>query len=255
MNTIITIANQKGGVGKTTTAVVLATGFADLGYPTVLIDADSQGNVADFLNLEKRPALYELIIMQRRPKEIVQQVDGYPRLGVITGNEHTRQVENSLNAGIVHNPVTTFRDALTIFRSDNGARHTLIVIDTAPSLSAIQVSALNAADWLLIPATPEFASETGINALVQAVADLKDAGSNLQLLGILPTMVQKNTTEHRETVKDLHNAFPGLVLPSVHRRIALGEMTRHGTPIWKYDPDAAIDYGLVLDDVQRRIGL
>jgi cellulose biosynthesis protein BcsQ len=67
--------------------------------------------------------------------------------------------------------------------------------------------------------------------------------------------VQKNVNEHRETVKDLHEAFPGMILPNVHRRIAIGETTRHGLPIWRYDAEAAIDYGLVLDDVIRRLGL
>ena len=81
--TKIIIANQKGGVGKTTTAVTLATGLASMGFPTVLVDADSQGNAAQFLGLEPRPDLYALVIQERNPADLVQRIPHYPLLGIV----------------------------------------------------------------------------------------------------------------------------------------------------------------------------
>lgn len=250
----ITIANHKGGVAKTTTAITLATGLAGLGYPAVLIDCDGQGNVAQFLNLEQRPSLYELVIQEKPVASVLQRIEGYPLLGVVTGNQDTLEIENALNSGRRLRPATALRQALQPFMKSNG-KPTIIIIDTAPSLSAIQISALNAANWLVIPASPEYASETGITALAQAVADLQQAGSGLNLLGILPTLVDVRSNEHRQTILDLREAFAGLVLPPVRRRIALAEAPRAGRPIWDYDAAAAEDYGVVLNAVMKRMGL
>ncbi len=253
MNITIVIANHKGGVGKTTTAITLATGLASFGYPTVLVDCDSQGSIAQFLNLEPRGALYELVVMQRPPKEVVQPLDGYPTLGVVTGNADTLEIEDALTRGRRLKTATAMQEALLPFRT--AARPTCIVIDTAPSLSNIQVSALNAADWLIIPASPEYAAEAGIAALVEAVAGLREAGSRLNLLGVLPTLVDSRSREHRDTIADLRQAFPNLVLPPVRRLIALAEAPRQGVPIWDYAPNAAEDYAAVLASVMKRLGL
>lgn len=249
------IANHKGGVGKTTTAVNLATGLADLGYPTVLVDCDGQGNVAQFLALEQRPALYELVIQGQPPAGVLQRVADYPLLGVVTGNQDTLEIEDALVRGRRFHTPTALRNALQPFLKAGNGKPTTIIIDTAPSLSSLQLSALNASDWLVIPASPEYASETGIAALVQAVADLQSAGSGLDLLGILPTLVDSRSNEHRQTIADLQAAFPDLVLPAVRRRIAIAEAPRAGKPIWSYDSEAAEDYGLVLAAVMKRVGV
>lgn len=253
--TVITIANHKGGVGKTTTAVTLATGLAGLGHPTVLIDCDGQGSVAHFLALEARPALYELIVQERPATAIVQPVKGYPLLRVVTGNQDTFEVEDALNRGRRLSPATAFQVALQPFHTNGKAKPTVIVLDTAPSLSSIQTSALNASDWLLIPASPEFASEMGVAALVRAVAELQELGSGLNLLGILPTMVDLRSKEHRQTINDLEAAFPGMVLHRVRRLIALAEAPRKGRAIWNYDLPGGEDYGVVLNQVIERAGL
>lgn len=250
----ICVANHKGGVGKTTTAVNLATGLAGLGYPTMLIDCDSQGNVAQFLNLDPSPGLYELIIMEWDPARIVRTVPGYSQLGVIPSNELTLDIEISLNAGRRLRTDTAISNALKPFR--NGHQKPFItILDTAPSLSSLQVSALNASDWLIIPARPEYASETGIKALTKAVTDLREVGSNLQLLGILPTMVDNRTTEHRATISQLQQAFPDLVLPTVRNLIAIAEAPGFGVPIWDHDQNAARDYAAVLGEVVQRLGI
>ena len=255
----ITVANHKGGVGKTTTAVTLATGLAALNYPTLLIDCDPQGNVASFLGLEPGSGLYELVVERRRPSEVAISLSdlGYPHLALITGGELTVDLETLLRTSHRLTPATALRDALAHFQSNGRHKSTVIILDTAPSLSSVQVAALSAADWLLIPASPEFATETGISALVNAVNDLRSDGTNLSLLGILPTMVDSRSKEHRQTLSDMADAFPGLVLPPVRRLIALAEAPRDGRPIWDYAPksEAAIDYAGLIREVQKRVGL
>lgn len=245
---ILVIANQKGGVGKTTTAVTLATGMASMGYPTVLVDADSQGNAAQFLGLEPRPDLYRLIIQERPPAEVVQRVDEYPLLGVVAGNADTLEIEDALSRGRRLQTATAFRQALGRFGSK-----TTIIVDTAPSLSNIQVSALNAANWLIVPAIPEYAAETGVAALTQTVAALQDAGGGVNLLGVLPTLVDSRSREHADTIARWQARFPGLVLPAVRRLIAFGKAPGAGEPIWDYAPNAATDYADVVAAILPRL--
>jgi chromosome partitioning protein len=255
----ICVANQKGGVGKTTSAVNLATGLADLGYPTLLIDCDPQGNAASFVGLEPSPGLYQLVVEHRKPAEVVQHLEkiGYPAMGLIAGDSATVDLETLLRTSPRFNPATVLRDALRPFKSNGHSKPTIIIIDTAPSLSSIQVAALNAADWLLVPALPEFASETGIGALSASVSELKEMGASLELLGILPTMVDTRSREHKQTIEDLRQVFPGLVLSPVRRLIALAEAPRAGLPIWSYAPhsEAALDYAAVIKEVITRVGL
>lgn len=251
-NIIITIANHKGGVGKTTTAVTLGAGLAALGYPTVLIDCDPQGNVASFLGQPPQPGLFDLLVHRTKATDLVQRI-GESKLFIIPGDASTVDVETLLRTSSRFSPATALRDALGSFIS-NG-KPTVVIIDTAPSLSSIQIAALSAADWLLIPASPEFASETGIGALATAIADLQKSGAGVKLLGVLPTLVDPRSIEHKRTVARLHEAFPGLVLPQVRRLISLAEAPRRGKTIWDYDEDAARDYASVLAEVKKRIGL
>lgn len=249
----ICISNHKGGVGKTTTAVNLASGLAALEYPTILVDCDPQGNLASFLGLEPGPGFYDLLVTRAKPGEVVQRV-GSSKLGLVAGDSSTVDVETLLRTSSRFKPATALQEALRPF-GGGGSKPTMIILDTAPSLSSVQVTALAAADWLIIPASPEYASETGITALVQAVAQLQEAGSALNLLGILPTMVDARSNEHKQTILDLGQAFPGLVLPPVRRLIAIAEAPRQGKSIWDYAPNAAEDYALVLSAVLKRIGL
>jgi chromosome partitioning protein len=263
-NITLVIANHKGGVGKTTTAVTLAAGLAALGYPALLVDCDPQGNVASFLGMDPGPGLYDLLISRMKPGELVRrggaggQAGGASasKLYVIPGDSSTVDVETLLRTSTNprNNPRTVLKDALSPYVSNNG-RPTVIILDTAPSLSSVQIAALSAADWLLIPASPEFASETGIGALAQAVTELQRDGCGVKLLGILPTLVDGRSKEHKRTIAELEVAFPGLVFPPIHRRIALAEAPREGRTIWEYNEAAAVDYAAALVEVRRRVGL
>lgn len=255
-STVITVANHKGGVGKTTTAVSLATGLAGMGYPTVLVDCDPQHNVTDFLGMKPAPALFETIVHRAPATNLIQQYKETSLFILPSDTPSTVDLETLFRTPAARLDTTSaLRNALSVFYSNGKGKTTVIILDTAPSLSNIQVSALSAADWLLIPATPEFASETGISALTQAVFDLQKTGANLKLLGILPTMVDDRTAEHKGTIGELKKAFPDLVLPSIRRRIAIAEAPGRGMPIWEYDLNAAKDYAALISEVIRRTGI
>jgi chromosome partitioning protein len=245
---VICIANHKGGIGKTTTAVTLATGFSAMGKSTTLIDCDPQGNCASFLGKKPMPGLHDWLIAKQDSTQISYLID--PNLTLIPGDDSTVDVETLLRTSLRYHPQKVIAQAVKQLDSK------IIILDTAPSLSSIQIAALCAANWLLIPASPEYASETGISALVSVIDQLQSTGqNNTALLGILPTFVQTRTREHKATIDELKATFPGMVLPPVRRRIAIAEAPRAGVPIWDYDEKASQDYSDVLYDVMGRLGL
>jgi len=252
MATRLVIANHKGGVGKTTTAVTLAAGLAALNRRVVLIDCDPQGNVAAFLGLEPAGDLFDLVVAHRSLSEVTVTVPGYENLSVVRGDVSTVDINTLLVSGSrrLHLEEALAKPLANLDREG----YEVAILDTAPSLSATQLAALMAADWLIIPATPEFASETGVSYLAETVVELQEKGSKAHLLGILPTMVDSRSKEHAQTIADMEKVFPGLILPRVRRLIALGEAPRAGKPIWSYAPGsaAAQDYSAVLWEVMRR---
>jgi len=255
MSTIV-IANQKGGVAKTTTACALATGLADLGYRTVLVDCDPQGNVAAFLGETPSPGLYELVVEGYAADRVAYPLTrlGYPTLNLIAGDSTTVDLETLLRSSQLLQPASALQEAIRPFQV-NG--QTIVILDTAPGLSSVQLAALYAADWLIIPTCPEFAAEVGLSAMIETIDELKGNGAKLDLLGILPTLVDSRSREHRQTIADLQAIFPGLILPNVRRLIALAEAPRSGRPIWQHKPnsEAALDYAAVLKEVINRVGI
>lgn len=247
------IANAKGGTGKTTTAVTLAAGFASLGSRVLLIDCDVQGNVAHFLGMEPARGLFELIVAGRPLSEVATPVPGFSNLSVIRSDADTEYIDTLLKQGGRINKSDALYKPL---HGSNGKAYDVTIIDTAPAISDVQRAALRAVDWLIVPAIPEYASEAGISQLSGTIKDLRKGESKIQLLGILPVMVDSRSKEHAQTIADLEQAFPKLMLPSVRRLIALGEAPRAGQPIWKYAPnaEAAKDYARVLSEVKHRVG-
>lgn len=249
--TIIVIANQKGGVGKTTTAVTLGVGLAGLGYETLIIDTDPQGNIASFLGQDPGPGFFNLIVGQNL--DTVIRPTNQAGLAIVPGNETTVNADTLIrtdNTGQFDQQIILRR--LAPFYA-NGTKKRVIIIDTAPSLSSVQIAALCAGDWLIIPATPEYASETGIAALSSAIAELQEMGAGIRLLGIVPTMVDPRRREHKETLADLRETFPGLIFYPVRNLAAIAEAPRAGESIWSYRPAASEDYAKVLAGVVKYV--
>jgi len=253
---VTVIANAKGGVTKTTTAVTLATGLAGMGHRTLLMDLDSQpGNATVFLGLKRAPGLFNLVVAKRPLKECLTAVPNYPHLRLIASDDSTLTVNVVLSSPAQNVPL---KDALRRAMeplAGNGSLH--VIIDTAPSLNHLQVAALGAADYLLVPTTPEYASEAGVNQIAQVAQELKKQGSNLRLLGVLPAMIDRRTKEHKRAMEELEAVFGDLLYPEIGKTIRLGEAPRQGVPIWDHAPksEAAQDYARVLKRFMQDVGL
>jgi chromosome partitioning protein len=253
---VTVIANAKGGVGKTSTAITLATGLAGLGHNTLLVDLDSQpGNATVFLGLKRDPGLFNLLVAKRPPRECITPVPGYSKLGLIASNDSTLTVNIVLSSPVQEIPLKdALRHALEPL-TRNGPLQ--VILDTAPSLSHLQVAALGAADYLLVPTTPEYAAEAGVNQVARVVKELQAQGSRLRLLGVIPAMIDRRTLEHRKALQEMEAIFGDLLYPEIRRTIRLGEAPRRGVPIWNHAPksEAARDYARVLRRFLQDVGL
>lgn len=234
MGKIIAIANQKGGVGKTTTAINLAASLAILEKKVLIIDADTQANTTSGLNYNPEgvegKTLYEVMIGQVSAAETV----------VPTEMENLKMIPSHINLvgaeiEIIDLPDRDhiLRKALEPIRGD----YDYIIIDCAPSLGLITVDCLTAADSVIIPVQPEFFALEGIGKLLQTIR-LVQNGSNpgLNVEGFVITMFDGRTKVHAQVATQLREYFKSMVFNTIiQRNIRLSEAPSYGKPIVLYD--------------------
>ena len=234
MGKIIAIANQKGGVGKTTTAINLAASLAILEKKVLIIDADTQANTTSGLNYDPESVegktLYEVMIGQVSAADTV----------VPTEMENLKLIPSHINLvgaeiEIIDLPGRDhiLRKALEPIRND----YDYIIIDCAPSLGLITVGCLTAADSVIIPVQPEFFALEGIGKLLQTIR-LVQNGSNpgLNVEGFVITMFDGRTKVHAQVVSQLREYFKSMVFNTIiQRNIRLSEAPSYGKPIVLYD--------------------
>lgn len=239
---IIVVANQKGGTGKTTTAVTLSHGAARLGLRTLLIDLDSQGNVADALGLEKEPGVYRLLA-ENAPLMRVARSSEREGLDVALGNESTSQAQAALIQRRLGE--LALRD---ILRDANS--YDLVFLDCPPSMGIMQIAAFIAADNLLIPTKLNQLSVIGVKSVIRAmvslIGELPDI--DITLLGILPTFWERVTRETHTQLKLLVDEFEDLVYPPIPVDTKVREATAHGKTLWEYDLDCRAIKGAESED-------
>lgn len=243
MTTIITVANQKGGVGKTTTAVTLAHGLTLMGKGTLLIDLDPQGQCATSLGCEQEQGAFELLVTRTEPAQLVR-VTGRKGLGLIPGDTETSNALILIK--LREEPVTLLRDRLKSLVRGGGLQY--IVFDTAPSVSKLQAAALWAADLLLIPTVCDFLALDGVAQIMRTMNALQRDQSfpwSGKLAGVLPTFYDDVTSESRRALDEIHEQFGDRVLRPVHRSTRLREAAAEGKTIFEYDnrSRAAQEYG------------
>ena len=230
MATTIAILNQKGGVGKTTTAVTLASGLARMKCRVLLIDLDTQGNVADSLGLPHGDDLRRLLSPDLHcPLNQVVTPSGVEDLDVIRSDKSTTALKQTL-AGV------TLREYILadILAS---AAYDLIVLDCAPSVDLLHFAALVAADYLLIPTRLDKLAVNGVRDALQTLTALKRI-SQCQVAGILPTFYERVTMESHEQLIHLAQTFGRLVLPPIPQDTQCRVATRYGKTLWDYAPNA-----------------
>lgn len=230
MATTIAILNQKGGVGKTTTAVTLASGLARNGHQVLLIDLDTQGNVADSLGLPHSNDLHRLLSPDSQcPLDQVITSSGFDHLDVIRSDKTTTALKQTL-AGV------TMREYILADILES-ADYDLILLDCAPSADLLHFAALVAADYLLIPTRLDKLAVNGVRDALQTLVALKRI-SRCQIAGILPTFYERVTLESHEQLIHLAQTFGKLVLPPIPQDTQCRVATRYGKTLWDHAPNA-----------------
>jgi chromosome partitioning protein len=243
---VIAIANQKGGVGKTTTAVTLGHGFARQGYRVLLADLDSQGNVADSLGLAPGDDLRRLLSPDL--KEALGSVvtpSGRERLELVRSDKTTASLKQTL-AGVTLREYV-LADAL------EGADYGLVILDCAPSVDLFHYAALVAADWLLVPTRLDKLAVNGVRDVLQTLVSLQRV-SHCQLAGVIPTFYERVTRESHEQLLHLARTFGRQVFPPIPQDTQCREATRYGQTLWEYAPRARALAGFEADGRGKMIG-
>ncbi len=230
MPTIFAILNQKGGVGKTTTAVTIASGLARLGCRVLLVDLDTQGNVADSLGLPHGDDLRHLLspdLHQSLDQAITQS--GLDRLDIIRSDKSTTALKQTL-AGVTLREYV-LADVL------QGSGYDVIALDCAPSVDLLHFAALVASDFLLIPTRLDKLAVNGVRDALQTLAALKRI-SHCQVAGILPTFYERVTLESHDQLVHLAQTFGRLVLPPIPQDTQCRVASRYGKTLWEHEPNA-----------------
>tara|TARA_Y100001958_G_C21214401_1_gene539891 strand:+ start:436 stop:1236 length:801 start_codon:yes stop_codon:yes gene_type:complete len=235
---IISVINQKGGVGKTTTVINLAAGLAQLEKKILVIDLDPQGNATTGLghsNIDgSEKSIYNALNGTKTISEIIQKTQ-INNLDIVTSNVDLSglEVETAGDNGRAF----ILRDKLSMFLKENSFNYSHVFIDCPPSLSLLTVMALVASNSLIVPLQTEFFALEGLTQLVKTIDRVKDnLNSNLSIRGIILTMYDKRNKLSSQVEKEARDYFKEKVYNTViPRNVRLSEAPSHGIPVLIYD--------------------
>ena len=233
MPKIISIANQKGGVGKTTTAINLSSALAFAGKKTLLIDFDPQGNSTSGLGIAKRPELetvYTVLVDQRNPQAAILQTP-VDNLWLLPSDVSLSGAE--LELVTVERREFQLKQVIGLLQNE----YEYILIDCPPSLGLLTMNALVASDSVIIPLQCEFYALEGMSQLFKTIQLIKKSlNKELQIEGILATMFDPRNNISKQVLEELKSHFQNYLFRSIiPRSVKLSEAPSHGLPISLYD--------------------
>lgn len=237
MGKIIVVANQKGGVGKTTTSVNLAASLGKLGKRILLVDIDPQGNASSGVGIDKNEVentVYQLMIGEATAAECIVK-DVYPGLSVIPSSIDLAAAELELST--VEKKEFLLYEELGKIKS----KYDVIIIDCPPSLNVLTINAMVAADSILIPIQCEYYALEGLSQLMHTISLVQERlNHEMQIEGIVFTMFDGRTNLSQQVVENVQENMKIHIFKSmIPRNVRLAEAPSYGMPITEYDPRSA----------------
>ena len=251
---VISITNQKGGVGKTTSAINIAYFIAKRGFRTLLVDFDPQGNATSGLGIDKNNldfTMADVVSGEKQLGEVIIETE-FSKLKIAPSIPILANAEVELASA--KGRFARLKDALKTVEAD----FDYVILDSPPSLSLLTVNGFIASDYLILPVQAEFYAMEGLGQLLESMKLVKKGmNPNLELLGVLPTMVDSRTTLGGQVLEEIKKFFPDKIFSNaIPRNIRLAEAPSHGVPIGVYDrfSKGARAYKAVSKEIIQRIG-
>ena len=244
---ILAVMNQKGGTGKTTTAIHVAAGFAEKGERVLLIDADAQGNVGASLKVKGPGNLKDLMLDGRSLSDL--RVDVSPQLHLLTADAGLAVID-------LHLPGMKGRSrALQRALQPAKSQYDRIIIDCSPSLSLLNQNALCAADGLLIPVSCDYLALVGVRQVMRTIANVRELlGHPVRLVGVVPTLYDHRRRIDRQVRATLLERFGDQLAPVVRQSVRVTEAPGHGGTVFDSAPSSrgAEDYRRLVNWLAER---
>ena len=256
---IFTVANQKGGVGKTTTAVNLAAALSMGGLKVLVIDLDPQGNASTAFGIDRvaSEGIYEVLINDLPMANVVQKVVNFPHLEIIAANSDLAGAEIQLVPTVARE--FRLQSALQTFlttKQNAGLRFDYVFIDCPPSLGLLTINALTAADEVLVPIQCEYYSLEGLSLLIETLTEVqKRLNPKITLSTIVLTMFDSRTRLASDVAENVRKHFPQqLINTPIPRAVRVSEAPSYGQTVMTYDASSpgAIAYMSVAREIANR---
>lgn len=234
MGVIIGVVNQKGGVGKTTTAINIAAGLGAAGKKVLVVDFDPQGNATTGFGIKKKTlenTMFEVVTGQCRPQDAIIETH-CKNIKIIPANQKLSEAEPALTNMEQKN--YQLRKALLQIKDD----YDMIIVDTLPSLGVLAINALAACDTIIVPMVCEHFAREGLAQLMYTIKTVKQKyNRDLNIMGIVFTMVDKRLLSGMEIMSDIKQAFDkrAIFKTEIPRNVKISEAQSHGEPVLSYD--------------------